>query len=497
MRLLCCVLLFLTASSAPAQESTDRYFDFSGDARLAYEQIFSLRFQEAQQTLIRLKVEQPHNQIYFLLRNYIDCLTLFIGENTTTYQRLRRNKELRLDQLRQGDRSSPYYLYAQADIYLQWAITRVKFSEYFQAVMEIKRAFHLLERNRRLFPDFMPNQKNLGLMHALIGTVPDAYKWGVQILGMNGTIDQGKAEIEAVLAHADQEDFVFEQETRVMYAYLLLHLENNKERAWEVMESAQVDPTTNPLGCFVKANIAMQTRRNDLAIALLEARPAGDAFFSFPYLEFMLGVAKLNRLDEAAADHLQSYLEQTKGLHYIKEAYQKLAWNACIHGRDADYHRYMEACLKLGQARVDEDIAALEEARQDALPQRDLLKARVLSDGGYHNQAAQLLRTLDNDEFVHAKHRIEYHYRLGRIHHALGLTDEALADYRQTLATGGGEPYYFACNAAVLSGNLYEELDMKEEAIASYRQALTLRPEEYRLSLHQKAKAGLNRLGAR
>ena len=65
--------------------------------------------------------------------------------------------------------------------------------------MEIKRAFHLLERNQRLFPDFMPNKKNLGLMHALIGTVPDAYRWGVQILGMHGTIDQGKAEIEEVL----------------------------------------------------------------------------------------------------------------------------------------------------------------------------------------------------------------------------------------------------------------------------------------------------------
>ena len=88
--------------------------------------------------------------------------------------------------IKEGDRDSPFYLYTQADIHLQWAITRVKFEDYFQAVMEIKRAFNLLTKNQELFPDFMPNQKNLGLLHALIGTVPDQYRWGLKLRdGMN------------------------------------------------------------------------------------------------------------------------------------------------------------------------------------------------------------------------------------------------------------------------------------------------------------------------
>ncbi|MBK8502704.1 MAG: hypothetical protein IPL46_11060 [Saprospiraceae bacterium] len=148
-----------------------------------------------------------------------------------TYEKLKQNKELRLSAIRRGDDQSPYYLYTQADIHLQWAITRVKFEDYFQAVMEIKRAFSLLSKNEELFPDFMPNKKNLGLLHALIGTVPDQYRWGVKLLGMSGTIAQGRSEIEEVLSYARSNDFVFRDEAYVMYAYLLLHLENKGEEA--------------------------------------------------------------------------------------------------------------------------------------------------------------------------------------------------------------------------------------------------------------------------
>ncbi|NND05758.1 MAG: tetratricopeptide repeat protein [Saprospiraceae bacterium] len=470
------------------------YFEYTPVARQAYNQIFSLRFQEARSTLVQLQVEEPDNLILHSLHNYMDCLAIFIGERDDTYAQLRDRKHERLSSIRGGDRGSPYYLYCQADIHLQWAIARVKFEDYFQAVMEIKRAFQLLERNAALFPDFMPNKKNLGILHALVGTVPDQFRWGLRLLGMSGTISQGKAEIEEVLHHAKTNDFVFRDEIYVMYAYLLLHLENQGEEAWNVLHRAKLDSQKNPLSCFVMANVAMQTGRNKVAIDLLKHKPSGDRYFPFPYLSFMEGVARLNRGDEDADEYLKIFLRHTKGKHYIKEAYQKLAWHAIIHDQKSRYFSYLKACKEQGAAVIDEDISALNEARARQAPDRDLLMARVLFDGGYFQQAAAHLESIKSDQFQDPMLDLEYLYRLGRINDALHLYVKALNYYARTIEAGRYERHYFACNAALKSGRIYESMQDMEAAIQHYELALSMHPDQYRASLHQKAKAGLLRI---
>lgn len=487
-----CAILVLVSEVAAVG-----YFEYSSTAQQAYKQIFSLRFQEARSTLVHLQVQEPDNLILHSLHNDMDCLAIFIGEREDTYAQLREKKQERLELIRKGDSGSPYYLFTQADIHLQWAITRVKFEDYFQAVMEIKRAFHLLERNAELFPAFMPNKMNLGILHALVGTVPDQFRWGLKLLGMSGTISQGKAEIEEVLQHAESNDFVFRDEIYVMYAYLLLHLENQGEEAWKVLTRAKLDPQKNPLACFVTANVAMQTGRNELAIDLLANKPDGDHYFSFPYLSFMEGVARLNRGDVDADAYLKFFLRNTKGKHYIKEAYQKLAWHAIIHDYPDRYFAYVNACKEQGAAVIDEDISALNEARADHMPDRDLLMARVLFDGGYLPKAASHLESVDPSKYQDKALKLEYHYRLGRINHALKHYTKALPYYDMTIMEGRYDRHYFACNAALMSGRIHELKNNNELAIESYELALAMQPDQYRASLHQKAKAGLLRISDR
>src|SRR5205814_571915 len=92
---------------------------------------------------------------------------------------LKKNKEVRLVTLTEGDLGSPYYLFVQAEINLQWAAADIKFGEYLNAIFEIRRAFKLLEENQQKFPAFSPNKKSLGVLYALLGSVPDKYKWGL------------------------------------------------------------------------------------------------------------------------------------------------------------------------------------------------------------------------------------------------------------------------------------------------------------------------------
>ncbi len=490
---LLCLLLILLFRPGHV-EAQSGYFEFSPTARETYRLIFSLRFEEARQGLVRMQVEERDNLIIHSLENYLDCLTIFIGEQQHTFEKLKANKEMRLDAIRQGTQDSPYYLYAQADIHIQWAIARVKFEEYFLAVLEIKRAYNLLQKNERLFPDFAPTRTKLGILHALIGTVPDQYKWGVKLLGMNGTIAQGKAEIEEVLAHARRHDFVFRDETYVIYAYLLLRLENNAAEAWSVLQTSGIDPRENPLATFVWANIAMESGRNDLAIEYLKARPRGKEYFAFPYLHLMEGIARMNRLEVEADNHIQLFLKETRGVHYIKEAYQKLAWCAVMRGDETQYERYMEACKRLGHDVVEEDKAALHEARAAKRPHRDLLTVRVLSDGGYYRDALSYLEQHVNTTFANKSHQLEFTYRKARLNDQLHQSEAALRGYRTTIELGRDDSEYYACNAAILSALIYERQSRKDLSREHYQMALSIKPDEYRSSLHQKAKAGLNRL---
>lgn len=488
------LIIFIILLSFSTARATGR-FEFTPKAKEAYQKVISLRFDEAQALIDQLKYEEPDNLIVYHIENYIDFFTIFINENKKEFKRLARNKDYRLKQLKKGDPNSPYYLYTQAEIKLQWALARLKFEEYFTAFNEVKSAYKQLNKNRKKFPNFIANQKSIGILHAMIGTVPDNYKWGVKLLGgMSGTIEQGRGEIEAVLDYAERHDFIFEEETLVMYAFLLLYLKNQDDEAWTLIRSGKLDPKSNPLACFALANVAMRTGKNDEAIRLLIRRPRDKAFMPFPYLDYMLGSAKLNRLDADAVVFLQKYLNDFRGLNYVKQANQKIAWHYLLQDNVINYKVFIAKCKTRGASVVDGDKQALKEAEDGTVPDKTLLKARVLFDGGYYEKAYDILATKQASDFSNTQLQVEFTYRLGRITHKLGRSDEAVAHYESTIRSGRDKPWFYACNAALQIGHIYENAGQKQNAKKYYKTCLDIKPKEYRSSLHQKAKAGLNRL---
>ena len=64
---------------------------------LAYEDILALRFDEAEEKLAEEKSENPENLFVPYLENYIDFLTIFIGENEFQFDELEGNKSDRIN----------------------------------------------------------------------------------------------------------------------------------------------------------------------------------------------------------------------------------------------------------------------------------------------------------------------------------------------------------------------------------------------------------------
>lgn len=476
-------------------QADDKYFAYTPEAGDIYQLILSLRFVEAEQALSQFTRESPDNLVALHLANYLDVFAILISEDEALYQARKKNRDKRLLQLQRSDPGSPWYLFVQADVRLQWALLRLRFGEIMGAFNDVSKAYQLLERNQSDFPDFMPNYKDLGILHAVVGTVPDQYQWGVRLLsGVDGSIRQGQAELERVLAYAKKESFLFAQETAVLYAYFLLHLRQDAEGAWSMVQRAGLTPKDNPLHCFILANIAMRSHRNDQALQLLTERPRGKAFASIPYLHFMEGLARLRRLEPGAKQHFQHYLEVFRGRNFIKEAYQKMAWSALLTGDEEQYWAYMDACRQKGYSDAGADKNALLEAEARRLPPVELLRARLLFDGGYMQEAYDVLIVMADRTFADEYHQLEYTYRMGRVLHGLQEYNAALLFYKKTIQAGRSSPYYFACNAALQSGLIYEETEQPTAARRSFTLCLSMNPDEYQTGLHQAAKAGLKRL---
>ena len=471
------------------------YFEWSPKTKKAYQKVINLRFMEARSLLHQVKTEEPDNYMIYLVANYIDFFTIYINEDKEEFKRLEKNKGIRLDKIKKGTRHSPYYLYLQAVIRLQWAAARLKFEEYTTAFFEAQKAFKLLSKNVEHFPNFMPNKKDLGMMHAMVGAIPGEYKWAVEaITSFEGTLEQGYAELEEVLEYAAHNDFLFEDETYVLYAYLSLYWGNDQKKTFDLLTKCQLDPAINPLGTFIFANIAMRVGNTDKAIDLLQHRPKGRAFHPFYYLDYMLGIAKLNRLDKDADIYLKKYVNNFTGNNFIKDSYRRLAWHALLNQRPQDYAPYMEAVKTKGHKIVGSDENALKEAKSGEVPQLTLLKVRLLFDGGYYRKAVELLDLAQEGDFSTKKDQLERIYRIGRLRHQMKEYDLAIANYQQTIERGRYESWYFACRAALEMGKIYEILSETIKAKAAYHLCTQIRPDEYRLGLHQQAKAGLSRL---
>jgi tetratricopeptide (TPR) repeat protein len=274
----------------------------------------------------------------------------------------------------------------------------------------------------------------------------------------------------------------------------MAYFDNDIDSAWTLIQSSHLDPAGSPLACFVLAQLAIKKGFNDQAIEILYQKPKGPEYYPVYYLDYMLGLAKLHRLDPDAAVHLEKYVQHFKGRHYIKECYQKLAWDELIRGNTAGYKVQMRAVQTNGESVVDEDQQALIASHLKTPPHPVLLQIRLLFDGGYLLRAEQKLEMHYAHLIANEELKLETLYRGARIAHGLKKYAPAIHRYLQVIENGKTQNAYFSCAAALYTGLIYENLQRPSLARLYYDQCLALSPSTYRSSLHQKAKAGIDRL---
>ena len=261
----------------------------------------------------------------------------------------------------------------QAEVELHQAFAQVKFREYVSALLNIRRAYKLLEENENNYP-FTPDDKSMGMLKAMLGIIPAKYQWGLSLLGMEGNLSKGMDQLKL----SASTNFFFRREAVAIYAMLLLHLESKPQEAWKVIKNNKLPYNGDLFSYFVAANIAVYGKHNAEAITILSTRPSGNGYEPFPYLDYLTGLAYLQQLDLRQINIFNRFFLKQRMVIFIKSAYHKLAWSALVNRRPQDYATYIQKVKTSGVARVVRDKQAQKEALSGIVPDTTLLKARFI-----------------------------------------------------------------------------------------------------------------------
>ena len=488
MRRLILVFLFFS-------QWTFASFDMNENMQKSYSHIINLEFEKANILLAKEQLQNSQNGFIPLHKNYIDFLTILITEDFDYFKSHESLKNIRLSLLDENDRKSPYYLYSKAEISLQWAFSRLKFEQYYTAAYELVKAYKLLQENQKKFPDFTLNNKGLGLIHALLGAVPKEFHWILNFAGLNGGVSLGLSELEAVLN--DNDFAMYEDEVLFLLSFLQINLGNNDVLSQKYLDRIGNGYQDNLLQNFTAARLSHNLGQNDYCLRVLKNRPNNSTTIKFHYLDYLQGMTHLYMLDyESAQQKFESFLVNFRGVNYIKSANHKLAWVAFLQNNNEKQLIYFERVISDGNALIDEDRVALNDAQRHYITHPVLLKTRLLYDGGYYSLALSQLHQMEEDHyFSSVTNELEYWYRLARINSKLNHNEKMIIEeYRKVLEKGQDAASYYPPMSALQIGLIYEKKNDFKQAEFYFNKCLSISGFDYERGIHQKAKSGLARI---
>ena len=463
----------------------------------AYADLQELKIQPARQLLTREPANDPATSgVRIFLDDYADMLTLVTSDDDRLFDWLSDREDDRLDALKHMDDSSPWQRVMQAEVRLHWAFVKLKFGREVSASWDVIRAYKLLADNQKRFPQFLPTYKSLGTLHVMIGSVPDSYAWVPKLLGLRGGIRQGQQELQRA-----RQDALFGLEARLIdlmvRAYVLKFTDADEQHLQQLI---QANPD-NLLLHFFGATIGQKNGHSEQALAYLTTRPTGPAYQPLPIVDNILGDIYLQKGQYAVAEtHFRQFLRAYKGQNFLKDSHYKLFlchWLA--NQPDAQFRPILEKVISVGRTTVESDKVAQKFAetylKRGASPnQKVLMRARLASDGGFTDSALAYLRPYSEARFQAVAERAEYSYRMGRIHQRRNDPDAAVPYLSRALVLSETDQLGFGAMAALQLGYIYQQKNDRVKARSFFQKALTFKHYEYKNSVDNKARAGLNSL---
>ncbi|MFK5856390.1 MAG: tetratricopeptide repeat protein [Bacteroidota bacterium] len=470
-------------------QSVTAGYDVNQNCKTAWMLLMDLRIEEAKQVLANEIQVNPNNYYAYYLDQTCDAYAYIINSNDEKFDAFVNNFEKRRNIMDDHDIDSPYYLACLAEMQLQVGVFSILKGAHLSGLRKAYSSYKNTYKNLDKYPNFKQSLKIDGFFNVAISNVPPFVKWAVSFFGVSANPDYGfKVLYDNYESQKNIEGINAES---ALYIILTAKINKTPEMVYDFTRLLDTNISQTIVHQYFRANIAYRIGKNEEALSILQqinidGNPHADIIYSY-----LMGKILLRKLDDGARYYLARYLRHLEKEEYVKEINYKLALFNLVNNNRLAYSEYCEIVIDQGKDVNERDREALYDAELDYFPDVNLVKARLLLDGGYYDEFKMSIDSFNDENTGLLPYILEYDFLMGRFYAAKGDYNDAISQFVKVIELGGDEDYYFASEAALRLGNIYYEMGQKEIAKQYFEKSIKLYKSDYYEYIEDKAAKGL------
>lgn len=478
------------------------FFSLTEVSEIKAETIYSPKVQEAHSAVIDLMFARADSLLLINPSNTSDrlwmkhilgkqfFLTLAVGESPEDYKNIMPKWDVVIEDIDKTDAEGPEKWFFLSEQYLYKSIVEVKSRNFLNSALLFYKSYNALVKNTEKYPEFSANYKVGGLFNLIVGSIPEEYNFIKSAVGISGDEDLGMKMLARYSQIAGPKAEKLEAD--LLYGLSLLFYSKDRDVATSYF-TLKSENIRNPLYRLCYCFSCMDKYENDKVLSCLLKYHQTSNEYKIWYFEYLKASSMLYKLDSRSEFYFKKYLAGHRGLHNIKNTYLHIGWARYLAGDTSGYYAAMGNVKEKGADFYETDKQALKEANLNVLPDINILRARLLYDGGYFVKALNEISELDSKN-LDANAILEKEYRRARIFHKIEKMNSAKSYYVKAIDLGLSSEMYFAPYSALCLAEIYEEEAKKDSAAYYFRKAIEINNSQYKNSIGHRAKEGLKRV---
>ena len=467
-------------------------YEVNENCKDAWMLLMDLKIEEAKALLREETRINPENYFAYYLDQTCDAYKMIIDSDEDDYEAFIDNFDKKREIMDGNDVDSPYYLACYSEMEIQLGMFKIIHGAQYSGVRKMYAGYRKVYRNLDKFPHFKPSLKLDGFFNVAMSTMPPFVKWVVSFFGISTDIDYGFKLLND--NYQSQKNIKGINAESALFIILVAKINKTPEMVYDFTKSLDSNISRTFIHRYFKANIAYRIGKNEEALKTLQQiHPSKSSSAQIAY-NYLMGKIRLQKLDDSAAYYLSEYIRHLKKKEYVKEINYKLALYYLINNKPSKYLEYCEIVRENGSDMNERDREALYDASLDYLPDVNLVKARLLFEGGYLDRFKFAIKDYEANTSDLLPYDLEYRFLKARYDALLSNKNDAKAGFKKVIELGDDEDYYFASEAALRLGNIYLQEGNVSLAKAYYEKSLKLYKSNYYEYIEDKATKALRNL---
>lgn len=457
----------------------------------AYKLAFKLKADSAY-LLTSLPAPDPEQEAQRqLVRSLTDMIANMISEGDEPLPGYADRQEERIDALDRQRKPGPWARHALAECYLHRALVQGRYGHELKAGLSFYKAYTRTKSLAQDRPDFLPAQKSMGVYLMVLGLMPIERNFFMKLAGIRGDVDAGLANLRRCADSANAQ----QGEATLLYSLAQMYVRDQPEQGRANLLRYVNDERDDLLGLTLLANVYKEDHQNGRALAALKVMRREKAHLPFYFPLLLKGELYLQGLElDSAIAPLEEYLTVCSRQRLVKQLHYKLFVAYFLKGDSLAANAHFYAIHTDGAVGTDGDRYAEYFYNRGLIPDKRLLRCRMLYDGGFYQRAQGILDSIPPSSLRTLNELAELSYRRARLAQRRKDTTAAERLFLLTISTAGDDPSYYAPMSCLQLGQIALRRRQFAEARAWLERVKTYPQHEYKDGLDERADHALKRL---